>query len=194
MNRSIHFRASEGWFKEASARAEGLKLNLSEYIRSLVSKDIEESKLKEETNMSLTKEERESIKKMIWEYDIDLDILGDDINLFDIFGNSLELLPVERSLSPEMEKEIDKMIEDRIRELKKNYKKEIWVLVNPDNEHYDEEFAMKEIQQAGKKWDVEVIPTTKTRDSGHGQERLFLVFGEFDLVVEFEIEIQGILY
>jgi len=194
MNKSIHFRASEGWFKEASARAEGLKLNLSEYIRSLVSKDIEESKLKEETNMSLTKEERESIKKMILEYDIDLDILGDDINLFDIFGNSLELLPVERPLSPEMEKEIDKMIEDRIRELKKNYKKEIWILMNPDNEHWDEKFAQEEISRISQKWNVKAVSTSQTRDSGHGQERLFIVSGDPEAVEEFEKELDVALY
>lgn len=194
MNKSIHFRASDGWFKEASARAEGLKLNLSEYIRSLVSKDIEESKLKEETNMSLTKEERESIKKMIWEYDIDLDIIGDDINLFDIFGNSLELLPVERSLSPEMEKEIDKMIEDRIRELKKNYKKEVWVLMNPDNELWNEETGFEELKRAAKKWWIKIAPTSETRDEGHGQERLFIVSGDPEAVKEFEKELELGLY
>ena len=44
MNRSIHFRVSESWFNLATARAEKLGLNLSEYIRSVVSKDIEEGR------------------------------------------------------------------------------------------------------------------------------------------------------
>lgn len=44
MNRSIHFRASDVWIEKASNRAKSLGLDLSEYIRSTISKDCEEGK------------------------------------------------------------------------------------------------------------------------------------------------------
>ena len=44
MNRSIHFRVSQVWFNLATARAEKLGLSLSEYVRSVVTKDVEEGR------------------------------------------------------------------------------------------------------------------------------------------------------
>ena len=44
MNRSIHFRASDTWIEKATNRAKSLGLDLSEYIRSTISKDFEEGK------------------------------------------------------------------------------------------------------------------------------------------------------
>jgi len=48
MNRSIHFRVSQVWFNLAVARAEKLGLSLSEYVRSVVTKDVEEGRNREE--------------------------------------------------------------------------------------------------------------------------------------------------
>lgn len=118
MNRSIHFRVSESWFNLATARAEKLGLNLSEYIRSTISRDCE--------------------------------------------GSHME--------------------------------KDIWVLITPDNEHYDEKFAQEEISRLSKRWNVKAVSTSQTRDGGHGQERLFIVSGEPEAVKEFESELEEALY
>src|SRR5574343_1864628 len=45
---SLHFRASDVWIQMATARAEKLGLNLSEYIRSTIAKDCEEIKMERE--------------------------------------------------------------------------------------------------------------------------------------------------
>ena len=205
MNRSIHFRVSDNWYQLALARAKELGINLSEYIRSTISKDCEEIRMRREKFIkeytmsidnyfdTLRPAEKKAIKKAIWDYEIDLDI-NPDVNMFDIFGTKLEMLPIDRPLSPTMEEEIDKMIEDRIRELKKNYKKEIWILMNPDNEHWDEKFAQEEISRISQKWNVKAVSTSQTRDSGHGQERLFIVSGDPEAVEEFEKELDVALY
>ena len=205
MNRSIHFRVSDNWYQLALARAKELGINLSEYIRSVVSKDCEELRMRREKFIkeytegiddyfyTLSQKERKEIKKFIWDYEIDLDI-NPDVNMFDIFGPKLEMLPIDRPLSPTMEEEIDKMIEDRIRELKKNYKKEIWVLMSPDSELWNEETAREELERLSKKWWIKIAPTSETRDEGHGQERLFVVSGDPEAVKEFEKELELGLY
>lgn len=83
-----------------------------------------------------------------------------------------------------------------IKEIEKEVKveKDIWVLMNPDNEHWDEKFAQEEISRLSKKWDVKAVSTSQTRDSGHGQERLFVVSGEPEAVSEFEKELEVALY
>ncbi len=205
MNRSIHFRVSDNWYQLALARAKELGINLSEYIRSTISKDCEEIRMRREKFIkeytmsidnyfdTLRPAEKKAIKKAIWDYEIDLDI-NPDVNMFDIFGTKLEMLPIDRPLSPTMEEEIDKMIEDRIRELKKNYKKEIWILMNPDNELWNEETAREELERLSKKWWIKIAPTSETRDEGHGQEWLFVVSGDPDSVKEFEKELELGLY
>jgi metal-responsive CopG/Arc/MetJ family transcriptional regulator len=120
MNRSIHFRVSESWFNLATARAEKLGLNLSEYIRSVVTKDVEE-------------------------------------------GRKLD-------------------------------QKYIWVLESPDSEHWDEKFAREEIARISQKWNVQVAPTSETRDQGHGLERVFIVQGKEEDINEFESELNEALY
>ena len=72
--------------------------------------------------------------------------------------------------------------------------KNIWILITPDNEHYDEKFAQEEIDRLCKKWDVKAVSTSQTRDSGHGQERLFIVSGEPEAVKEYESELEEALY
>lgn len=42
MNRQINFRCSDVWYQRALSRAQELGLDLSEYIRATIAKDIEE--------------------------------------------------------------------------------------------------------------------------------------------------------
>lgn len=205
MNRQIHFRVSEEWFKLASARAKKLGLSLSEYVRSLVAKDCEDEKMRQEHFIknytlgidnyfdTLTAKEKKAIKKMVEDWDFDLDACR-DTNMYDVFGPNLEVLPIDRPLSPTMEEEIDEIIKNRIKEVSKNYSKEIWVLINPDNEHYEESFAQEKIDRLSKKFGVKTISTAQTRDSGYGQERLYSVSGDPEAVKEFETELNGVLY
>jgi hypothetical protein len=72
--------------------------------------------------------------------------------------------------------------------------KNIWVLMSPDNEHYDEKFAQEEIDRLCKKWNVKAVSTSQTRDGGHGQERLFIVSGEPEAVNEFGKKLEEALY
>ena len=72
--------------------------------------------------------------------------------------------------------------------------KNIWVLMSPDNEHYDEKFAKEEISRLCKKWNVKAVSTSQTRDGGHGQERLYVVSGNSEAVNEFESELDEALY
>lgn len=83
-----------------------------------------------------------------------------------------------------------------INEIEKEVKveKNIWILITPDNEHYDEKFAQEEIDRLCKKWDVKAVSTSQTRDGGHGQERLYAVSGEPEAVEEFEKELEEALY
>lgn len=118
MNRSIHFRASDTWIEKATNRAKSLGLDLSEYIRSTISRDCE--------------------------------------------GSHME--------------------------------KDIWVLMNPDNEHWDEKFAQEEISRLSKKWNVKAVSSPQTRDGGHGQERLYVVSGNSEAVEEFKKELDVALY
>mgnify|MGYP000897900577 CR=1 FL=1 len=86
------------------------------------------------------------------------------------------------------------MNKQRLEELKKEYKKKIWIIITPDNEHWDEKFAQEEIDRLCKKWNVKAVSTSQTRDSGHGQERLFIVSGEPEAVKEYESELEEALY
>ena len=72
--------------------------------------------------------------------------------------------------------------------------KNIWILINPDNEHWDEKFAQEEISRLSKRWNVKAVSTSQTRDSGHGQERLYVVSGEPEAVKEYESELEEALY
>jgi len=122
MNRKINFHITDVWYQKATARAQSLGLNLSEYVRGVVSKDFSmEEKKMEET-------------------------------------------------------------------------KEVWVLTNPDHEHYNEEYANLEITRLAEKWGVEVEATTKTHDGGHGVEKMYVVFGSPEDIKEFEAELEEALY
>lgn len=72
--------------------------------------------------------------------------------------------------------------------------KTLWVLMNPDNEHWDEEFAREELNRLAKKWEVEILETGETQDAGFGQEVLFILLGEEENILAFEEELDEILY
>lgn len=73
--------------------------------------------------------------------------------------------------------------------------KTLWVLMNPDNEHWDEEFAREELERLAKKWEVEIIETIgETQDTGFGQEVLFILEGEEENILAFEEELDEVLY
>jgi len=72
--------------------------------------------------------------------------------------------------------------------------KTLWVLMNPDNEHWDEEFAREELNRLAKKWEVEILETGETQDAGFGQEVLFILEGEEENVLAFEEELDEALY
>jgi len=141
----------------------------------------------------LSEEEKEAIEQAISEYPIDLNV-NPDVNLYDIFGSSLELLPIQRPLSPTMEKEINKIIQRRIEKMEKEYIKQIWVCVSPDNGHWNEKFVHEEVERIAKKWNVQAVATAQTRDRWYGQERLFAVSGESENIEGFELELDEALY
>ncbi len=72
--------------------------------------------------------------------------------------------------------------------------KKLWILENPDNEHWDESFVQEEISRMSQKWNVHVVPTSETRDQGHGQERVYVVQGKEEDISEFESELNEALY
>ena len=72
--------------------------------------------------------------------------------------------------------------------------KTLWVLMNPDNNHWDEGFAKETLNRLAKKWEVEVTETGETRDTGFGQERKFILSGEEENILAFEEELDEVLY
>ncbi len=72
--------------------------------------------------------------------------------------------------------------------------KTLWVLMTPDNEHWDEDFAREELERLAKKWDIEVTETGETRDAGFGQGVLFILSGEEENIFALEEELDEILY
>jgi len=72
--------------------------------------------------------------------------------------------------------------------------KQIWVCVFPDNGHWDENFVHEEANRIAKKWNIQAVATSQTRDRGYGQERLFAVSGETENIEGFETELDEALY
>lgn len=70
----------------------------------------------------------------------------------------------------------------------------LWVLINPDNNHWDSDFAREELNRLAKKWEVEILETGETQDTGFGQEILFILLGEEENILAFEEELDEILY
>lgn len=69
-----------------------------------------------------------------------------------------------------------------------------WVLTSPDNENYDEDFAVEQIRENADFWNVKVAETGNTRDQGAGQEKEFLLEGEKIDIEDFMQCIQENLY
>jgi len=73
-------------------------------------------------------------------------------------------------------------------------KKNIWVLINPDNGHWDEEFAQETITSCAESAGVSVHFTGRTRDTGFGQEKQIVVKGNERDIEFFESRIDESLY
>ena len=100
----------------------------------------------------------------------------------------------KEAIEQAIEKEINKIIQRRIEKMEKEYIKQIWVCVSPDNGHWNEKFVHEEVERIAKKWDVKAVSTAQTRDRGYGQERLFAVSGESENIEGFELELDEALY
>jgi len=72
--------------------------------------------------------------------------------------------------------------------------KTLWVLMNPDNEHWTEDDAVNVVTKYSGYAGVIATETNKTRDMGFGQERLYIVEGEEDNIKEFEEMLNEHLY
>ena len=49
--------------------------------------------------------------------------------------------------------------------------------MEPDNGHYNHEYAIKLIEEIAEQVEVIITQTHETRDAGHGQEELFVIQG-----------------
>ncbi|HOQ51952.1 MAG TPA: hypothetical protein PK233_09015 [Candidatus Atribacteria bacterium] len=72
--------------------------------------------------------------------------------------------------------------------------KEVWVLMNPDNEHWDEDYATNVVAKYSDYAGVRVEETNQTRDTGFGQERMYIVKGKEENILWFEEELNEHLY
>ncbi len=72
--------------------------------------------------------------------------------------------------------------------------KTLWVLMNPDNEHWNSDFAREELEHLAKELGVKITETGETRDTGFGQEVLFILSGEEENILAFEEELDEVLY
>lgn len=75
--------------------------------------------------------------------------------------------------------------------------KRIWVYLQPDDGAYSPEYARETISDYEKLLNVEVEETALSRDTGHGQEKLFIVSGDPEAVEEFLNsldEVEGIYF
>ncbi len=69
-----------------------------------------------------------------------------------------------------------------------------WVLVNPDNGHWDDNDVREAISRLAETWSVEVLPSDRRRDGGFGQEAEFVVVGEEEDILSFLSELNECLY
>lgn len=73
-------------------------------------------------------------------------------------------------------------------------KQTLWVLMSPDNNHWDEGFAREELERLAKKCGVEFLETGETRDTGAGQERKFVLDGDEEDIYCLVAELDEALY
>lgn len=208
--KKLSIRLGDKLHAELSKKASKYNQSISEYVRNILIKDIEE-----EEKMKLSVPSVKTVENGITylertpeqvEGDLEkLSRLRNDEGFLDYWR---KLLSVKEPVCPKCGEvggplrqtakgEVvgcDKCLKVKGYIEEEKEQKEIWVLMNPDNEHWNEEFAQDEIDRLCKKWNVKAVATTKTRDSGHGQERLFIVSGEPEAVLEFEKELDEVLY
>jgi len=83
---------------------------------------------------------------------------------------------------------IKKSLQERV------FDKTMYILTNPDNEHYDADHAREVISNLAERFDIVVQPTGHTRDRGHGQEEEFVVSGSPENVRDFQEALNEELY
>lgn len=72
--------------------------------------------------------------------------------------------------------------------------KTIWVLTSPDNEHYDEEYAVRTVQNLAWRAEIKATATGRTRDAGFGHEQEYELEGEEKDIEFFESCLKDALY
>jgi len=71
---------------------------------------------------------------------------------------------------------------------------EEYFLMEPDNGHYNREYAIKLIEEIAEQHEVIITQTHETRDAGHGQEELFVIQGLPDNINCFISTVNDALY
>jgi hypothetical protein len=69
-----------------------------------------------------------------------------------------------------------------------------WLLTEPDNGHYDSEYAAEIINVLAKRYGVKIHRTSQTRDSGFGREEKLLLEGEPENIEMFVNAVEDELY
>lgn len=69
-----------------------------------------------------------------------------------------------------------------------------WILTSPDNETYDRDYAWESIEHLAKKLGLEFETGDETRDTGFGQEELFIFEGDEKAEESFDQLVGDYLY
>lgn len=70
----------------------------------------------------------------------------------------------------------------------------IWLLMEPDNGHYDSKYALETVTSLAETYGVKIWRTYQTRDTGFGQEEKFVVEGTPENIQDFENAVNKGLY
>jgi len=70
----------------------------------------------------------------------------------------------------------------------------IWLLMEPDNGHYDSKYAIEVINALAQRYGVKIQRTYQTMDTGFGQEEKFLLEGEPEDIQRFKDAVNEELY
>lgn len=72
--------------------------------------------------------------------------------------------------------------------------KEVWIMINPDNDSYDVNYAYEIIEVLSKRLGIDIYSRNITRDQGNGTEEKFVLVGEKEDIELFEQFIKDELY
>lgn len=71
---------------------------------------------------------------------------------------------------------------------------EVYFLMEPDDGHYNRQYAEEIINELAERYEVVLMRTHETRDTGFGQEELFLVEGNPGNIDAFVDAVNDALY